>query len=374
MKFYLIKKDCFSKARLGLIQTDHGNIQTPTFMPVASKGYVKSTPIQDLYKISDIILGNTYHLYFQPGIDIIRRTGGIHPFMNWKKPILTDSGGYQVFSMKKINKITDNGVYFKSLLNGSSHFFSPEKSMEIQRMIGGDIIMSFDDCPSYPCSYSEAEQSVDKNLFWLKRCSYFLEKKNELYPHKQGFFPVIQGSIYTDLRKKYIKNMNTIKADGYAIGGLGLGESKKDAYNVINVLTDILPHEKPRYLMGIGNPTDLLEGISMGIDMFDCVIPTRNGRHGMIFTWNGILNIKNKKWKYDCSFLDKNGDSYVDTLYNKSYIRHLFLSKENLGKEIISIHNLSFYYKLISQSRKHIMNNDFLLWKNSITPNLTKRL
>ncbi|WP_185872431.1 tRNA guanosine(34) transglycosylase Tgt [Blattabacterium cuenoti] len=374
MKFDLIKKDRFSKARAGILQTDHGKIETPIFMPVASKGYVKNVPVHDVYQISKIILGNTYHLYLQPGIEIFHKVGGIHSFMNWKESILTDSGGFQIFSMRKLNKITEYGVVFKSIINGSYHFFSPEKSMEIQRFIGGDIIMAFDHFPPFPCSYQEAKTSLEKTHLWLKKCSSYLQKNPEIYNYKQSFFPIIQGSIYPDLRKYSVEKISLLESEGYAIGGLSLGEEKEKTYNITDLLTDLLPKEKPRYLMGVGYPVDILEGISLGIDMFDCVIPTRNGRHGMLFTWNGIMNIKNKKWEKDFSCLDEFGNSYVDKLYSKSYLRHLFLSKENLGKEIASIHNLSFYSNLVKQARVHIMHNKFSSWKKSIIPLLKERL
>ncbi|WP_185869828.1 tRNA guanosine(34) transglycosylase Tgt [Blattabacterium cuenoti] len=374
MKFHLIKTDNFSKARVGILETEHGKIKTPIFMTIASSGFVKSVPIQELYKISDIILGNTYHLYFRPGIKTLHKVGGIHYFMNWKKSILTDSGGFQIFSMRKLNKKTENGVMFKSIINGSYHFFSPEKSMEIQRYIGGDIIMAFDDCPSFPCSYNEAKESVKITHSWLKKCYSYLDKNPEKYNYKQGFFPIIQGSIYPDLRQYSAEKISLLKAEGYAIGGLSLGENKEITFNIIDLLTNVLPKKKPRYLMGVGYPEDLLEGISLGVDMFDCVIPTRNGRHGMLFTWKGIINIKNKKWEKNFSCLDEFGNSYVDKLYSKSYVRHLFLSKENLAKEIASIHNIYFYYNLLKKARIHIMHNNFFSWKKSIIPLLKKRI
>ncbi|AFJ90690.1 tRNA guanosine(34) transglycosylase Tgt [Blattabacterium sp. (Blaberus giganteus)] len=374
MKFNLIKTDCHSKARIGILETDHGKIETPIFMPVASKGYVKSVPIHELYKISKIILGNAYHLHFQPGIEVLHKAGGIHSFLNWKESILTDSGGFQIFSMRKLNKITEDGVVFKSIINGSYHFFSPEKSMEIQRFIGGDIIMAFDDCPPFPCSHTEAKKSVKKTHHWLKKCYSYLQNNPEIYNYQQSFFPIIQGSIYTDLRKYSAEEISLLEAEGYAIGGLSLGEEKEQTHSITNLVTDILPKKKPRYLMGIGNPVDLLEGIALGIDMFDCVLPTRNGRHGMLFTWKGIINIKNKKWEKDYSCLDEFGNSYVDQLYSKSYVRHLFLSRDNLAKEIASIHNLSFYFHLIQEAKIHIMHNNFFHWKKYMIPLLKKRL
>lgn len=374
MEFHLIKTDNYSKARIGVIKTDHGKIKTPAFMPVASKGYVKSVSISELYKMSNIILGNTYHLYLQPGMEVLYEAGGIHSFMNWKESILTDSGGFQIFSMRNLNKITEDGVIFKSIINGSYHFLSPEKSMEIQRFIGGDIIMAFDDCPPFPCSYSLAIKSLKKTHSWLERCYSYLKKNPEKYNYKQSFFPISQGSIYPDLRKYSVEKITSLEVDGYAIGGLSLGEKKEKTYDITNLLTDFLPKNKPRYLMGVGTPVDILEGISTGVDIFDCVIPTRNGRHGMLFTWNGIINIKNNKWKKDFSCLDEFGNSYIDHLYSKSYVRHLFLSKDNLAKEIASIHNLSFYSNLLKQARFHIMNNNFLSWKKSVIPLLRQRL
>ncbi|WP_185859531.1 tRNA guanosine(34) transglycosylase Tgt [Blattabacterium cuenoti] len=374
MKFNLIKTDCFSKARAGIIETDHGEIETPIFMPVASKGYVKTVPIHDLKKISKIILGNTYHLYLQPGIEVFHKAGGIHSFMNWNESILTDSGGFQIFSMRKLNKITENGVVFKSIINGSYHFFSPEKSMNIQRFIGGDIIMAFDDCPPFPCSHQYAKKSIERTHIWLKKCCSYLQENPEIYNYKQSFFPIVQGSIYTDLRRSSAEEISLLESEGYAIGGLSLGEEKEQTHNITDLLTDILPKKKPRYLMGVGNPVDILEGISLGIDMFDCVLPTRNGRHGMLFTWRGIMNIKNKKWEKDFSCLDELGNSYVDQLYSKSYVRHLFLSRDNLAKEIASIHNLSFYSNLIKQARVNIMHNKFSSWKKSVIPLLKERL
>jgi queuine tRNA-ribosyltransferase len=375
MKFSLIKTDRFSKARAGIIETDHGKIETPIFMPVASKGSVKSIPKHELYDIgSKIILGNTYHLYFRPGIEVLHHAGGIHSFMNWKESILTDSGGFQVYSMRKSNKKTEDGVIFKSFINGSSHFFSPEKSMEIQRFIGGDMIMAFDDFPPYPCSYKEAKDSLKITHFWLKRCCSYLKSHPEKYNYKQSFFPIVQGSIYTDLRRYSAEEISLLETEGNAIGGLSLGEDKEKTQYITDIVTDILPKDKPRYLMGVGNPVDILEGISLGIDMFDCVIPTRNGRHGTLFTWKGVLNIKNKKWEKDFSCLDELGNSYVDKNYSKSYVRHLFSSKEYLAKQIASIHNLSFYFNLIKVARNHLMKNTFYSWKKSTIPLLQERL
>ncbi|AGD98274.1 Queuine tRNA-ribosyltransferase [Blattabacterium sp. (Blatta orientalis) str. Tarazona] len=366
MKFNLIKTDRFSKARAGILETDHGKMETPIFMPVASKGSVKSIPTHELYDVgSKIILGNTYHLYFRPGIEVLHHAGGLHSFMNWKESILTDSGGFQIYSMRKSNKITENGVLFKSMINGSFHFFSPEKSMEIQRFIGGDMIMAFDDCPPYPCSYKEAKSSLEKTHLWLRRCYSYLKENPEKYDYKQSFFPIVQGSIYPDLRRCSAEKIALLEeAEGNAIGGLSLGETKEQTQSITDIVTDILPKEKPRYLMGVGNPVDILEGIALGIDMFDCVLPTRNGRHGMLFTWKGIMNIKNKKWEKDFSCLDEYGNSYVDRSYSKSYVRHLFFSKENLAKQIASLHNLSFYLNLMKKARTHLLQETFFLGRN----------
>ncbi|WP_185855012.1 tRNA guanosine(34) transglycosylase Tgt [Blattabacterium cuenoti] len=375
MKFNLIKTDRFSKARAGILKTDHGKMETPIFMPVASKGSIKSIPTHELYDVgSKILLGNTYHLYFRPGIEVLHHAGGLHSFMNWKESILTDSGGFQVYSMRKSNKITENGVLFKSLINGSFHFFSPEKSMEIQRFIGGDMIMAFDDFPPYPCSYKEAKYSLEKTHIWLKRCYSYLKENPEKYDYKQSFFPIVQGSIYPDLRRCSAEKIALLEAEGNAIGGLSLGETKEQTQSITDIVTDILPKEKPRYLMGVGNPVDILEGIALGIDMFDCVLPTRNGRHGMLFTWKGIMNIKNKKWEKDFSCLDEYGNSYVDRSYSKSYVRHLFFSKENLAKQIASLHNLSFYLNLIKKARTHLLQETFYSWKKSVIPLLQERL
>ncbi|WP_185870705.1 tRNA guanosine(34) transglycosylase Tgt [Blattabacterium cuenoti] len=376
MKFHLIKKDNFSKARVGIIETDHGKIETPIFMPVASKGSVKSIPKHELYDVGyKVILGNTYHLYFRPGIEVLFHAGGLHSFMNWKESILTDSGGFQIYSMKKLNKITENGVRFQSIIDGSYHFFSPEKSMEIQRFIGGDMIMALDDCPPFPCSHSNAKSSLQRTHNWLRRCSSFLKKNPEKYGYKQSFFPIVQGSIYPDLRKFSAEEISLLEdTEGNAIGGLSLGEDQEKTQYITDIVTDILPKEKPRYLMGIGRPEEILEGISLGIDMFDCVIPTRNGRHGMLFTWKGIINIKNKKWEKDFSCLDEFGSSYVDKSYSKSYVRHLFYSKEHLAKQIASLHNLSFYFNLIKKARNHLMQETFYSWKKSVIPLLKKRL
>ncbi|WP_185866796.1 tRNA guanosine(34) transglycosylase Tgt [Blattabacterium cuenoti] len=375
MKFNLIKTDRFSKARAGVLETDHGKIETPIFMPVASKGSVKSIPTHELYDIgSKILLGNTYHLYFRPGIKVLHHAGGLHSFMNWKESILTDSGGFQVYSMRKSNKITENGVLFKSLINGSYHFFSPEKSMEIQRLIGGDMIMAFDDFPPYPCSYKEAEYSLEKTHIWLRRCYSYLKENPEKYDYKQSFFPIVQGSIYPDLRRCSAEKIALLEAEGNAIGGLSLGETKEQTQSITDIVTDILPKEKPRYLMGVGNPIDLLEGIALGIDMFDCVLPTRNGRHGMLFTWKGVMNIKNKKWEKDFSCLDEYGNSYVDRSYSKSYVRHLFFAKENLAKQIASLHNLSFYFNLMKKARTNLLQETFSSWKKSVISLLKERL
>ncbi|WP_185882597.1 tRNA guanosine(34) transglycosylase Tgt [Blattabacterium cuenoti] len=376
MKFNLIKKDKFTKSRVGILITDHASMVTPIFMPVATKGAIQCVSKHELENIGyQMILGNAYHLYFYPGLEVLYKIQGLHTFMNWHQSILTDSGGYQIFSMKKLNEITEDGVKFRSIFNGSIHFFYPEKSMKIQRIIGGDLIMAFDDCPPYPCSYIEAKKSLIRTHIWLKRCDNYLNNNPEIYNHKQSFFPIIHGSVYSDLRQFSVETVSLLKEyDGYAIGGLSLGEPQEKTQYITNLITDQLPENKPRYLMGVGNPANILEAISLGIDMFDCVIPTRNGRHGLLFTWQGILNIKNSKWKKDFSCLDEFGSSYVDKIYSKSYVRHLFSSKENLAQQIATIHNLAFYFNLMKTAREKILNNTFLHWKQSIIPRLMHRL
>jgi queuine tRNA-ribosyltransferase len=376
MNFTLHTTDSKSKARAGSIETDHGKIETPIFMPVGTVASVKTVHQRELKEDvkAQIILGNTYHLYLRPGTSILEGAGGLHKFMGWDRPILTDSGGYQVYSLSGTNKITEEGVAFKSHIDGSKHFFSPEKSMEIQRSIGADIIMAFDECPPYPSTYEYARNSMDMTHRWLQRCVDWLDQNPPLYGHQQSLFPIVQGSTFKDLRAKSAETIASFTADGYAIGGLSVGEPHEDMYAMSELVCDILPTEKPRYLMGVGTPANLLENIALGVDMFDCVMPTRNGRNGMLFTSEGIINIKNKKWEDDFSPVDPNGTSFVDSDYSKAYLRHLFAANEYLGRQIASLHNLSFYLWLMGEARKHILERDFTAWKNVMVKKLQTRL
>ncbi|MCF6279637.1 MAG: tRNA guanosine(34) transglycosylase Tgt [Flavobacteriaceae bacterium] len=376
MKFELKGKDKSSSARAGVMTTDHGVIETPIFMPVGTVGTVKGVHQRELEEEinSDIILGNTYHLYLRPKIDILQQAGGLHKFMNWKRPILTDSGGYQVYSLSGRRKIKEEGVKFKSHIDGSYHFFTPENVMEIQRKIGADIIMAFDECTPYPCDYNYAKRSMHMTHRWLKRCINHLEKTPLTYDYNQTFFPIVQGSTYKDLRKQSAEFIASVGAEGNAIGGLSVGEPAEEMYAMTEVVTAILPEDKPRYLMGVGTPINILENIALGIDMFDCVMPTRNARNGMLFTAYGSINIKNKKWENDFSAIDEMGISYVDTYYSKAYLRHLFAAKELLGKQIASIHNLGFYLWLTREARKHILAGDFTEWKNKMVKQMNNRL
>ena len=356
MNFNLKSKDPNSKARSGLINTDHGVIQTPIFMPVGTAGTVKSVSQNDLEDQvnAQIILGNTYHLYLRPGLDLLEKIGGIHRFISWNRPILTDSGGYQVYSLSARRKITEDGVKFKSHIDGSSHFFTPENVMDIQKSIGADIIMAFDECTPYPCDYSYAKSSTQMTHRWLKRCINSFNNSPNKYNYSQSLFPIVQGSTYSDLRKQSAEVVANFDLPGNAIGGLSVGEPHDLMYKHTEEVCDILPELKPRYLMGVGTPSNLLECIALGVDMFDCVMPTRNARNGMLFTSEGFINIKNKKWENDFSEIDLNGTSFVDKRYSKSYLRHLFISKEMLGPQIASIHNLSFYLCLVKYTRKNI--------------------
>ncbi|WP_457617546.1 tRNA guanosine(34) transglycosylase Tgt, partial [Lutibacter sp.] len=344
MQFELKKTDAQSKARAGIITTDHGTIETPIFMPVGTVGTVKGVHQTELKNEinPDIILGNTYHLYLRPKTAILEQAGGLHKFMNWDRNILTDSGGYQVYSLSSRRKIKEEGVKFKSHIDGSYHTFTPENVMEIQRIIGADIIMAFDECTPYPCDYSYAKRSMHMTHRWLKRCITHLDKTPYKYDYSQAFFPIVQGSTYKDLRKQSAEFIASVGAEGNAIGGLSVGEPAEEMYEMTEIVTGILPKDKPRYLMGVGTPINILENISLGIDMFDCVMPTRNARNGMLFTAHGTINIKNKKWENDFSAIDEMGITFVDTMYSKAYLRHLFASKELLGKQIASIHNLGF--------------------------------
>lgn len=374
-KIFNIDKATEGKARAGVITTDHGEIQTPIFMPVGTVASVKTVHQRELREDikAQIILGNTYHLYLRPGMEVMEAAGGLHQFMNWQKPILTDSGGFQVFSLADSRKITEEGAKFKSHIDGSYHFISPEISMEIQRKIGADIFMAFDECTPYPCEYHQAKKSMEMTHRWLKRCMDWCEENPPIYGYQQYLFPIVQGSTYSDLRKISAEVISEADCAGNAIGGLSVGEPEEEMYRITDEVTDILPKEKPRYLMGVGTPWNILESIGLGIDMMDCVMPTRNARNGMLFTWDGVINIRNEKWKKDFSPLDESGTAFVDFEYSKAYLRHLFVAKEYLGKQIASIHNLAFYLDLVTQARKHILAGDFYEWKNAVVPRLRQR-
>jgi queuine tRNA-ribosyltransferase len=376
MNFDLKITDPKSKARAGVITTDHGTIETPIFMPVGTVGTVKGVHQTELKNEinPDIILANTYHLYLRPKTNILEQAGGLHKFMNWDRNILTDSGGYQVYSLSGRRKIEEEGVKFKSHIDGSMHFFTPENVMEVQRTIGADIIMAFDECTPYPCDYNYAKRSMHMTHRWLDRCMNHLEKLPFKYGHEQTFFPIVQGSTYKDLRRQSAEYIANAGAQGNAIGGLSVGEPAEEMYAMTEVVTEILPEDKPRYLMGVGTPINILENIALGIDMFDCVMPTRNARNGMLFTAHGSINIKNKKWENDFSPIDDMDITYVDTLYSKAYLRHLFAAKEMLGKQIASIHNLGFYVWLTREARKHILAGDFREWKDKMVKQMDKRL
>lgn len=376
MEFKLNKKDPHSKARAGEINTDHGKIQTPIFMPVGTAATVKAVHQRELSEDikAQIILGNTYHLYLRPGLETIKLAGGLHKFNGWDKPILTDSGGYQVYSLTEVRKIKEEGVTFKSHIDGSKHLFTPENVMDIQRVIGADIIMAFDECTPYPCDYHYARRSIDMTHRWLKRCINRFDETVPHYGYSQTLFPIVQGSVYKDLRVKSAEFIATQNQEGNAIGGLSVGEPAEEMYAMTEVVCNILPEEKPRYLMGVGTPINLLENIALGIDMFDCVMPTRNGRNGMLFTRNGIINIKNEKWKNDFSPIEAESDLFSDLNYSKAYLRHLIHSKEILGAQIASLHNLHFYIWLVGKAREKIINGDFYVWKNKMVQVLGVKL
>ena len=376
MNFELLSTDAASHARAGRITTDHGVIETPIFMPVGTVASVKGVQQRELSEDinADIILGNTYHLYLRPTTSILEHSGGLHKFMHWDRNILTDSGGYQVYSFSSTRKIKEEGVRFKSHIDGSYHFFSPEKSMEIQRSIGADIIMAFDECTPYPCEYPYAKRSMHMTHRWLDRCISYLQENAPKYGYNQSLFPIVQGSVYADLRRASAEYIASKGADGNAIGGLSVGEPAEKMYEITELVCDILPKDKPRYLMGVGTPINILENIALGVDMFDCVMPTRNARNGMLFTAHGTINIKNKKWENDFSPIDENGYTFVDTYYTKAYLRHLFAAEESLGKQIASIHNLGFYLWLVREARKHILQGDFSQWKNQMVSQMNNRL
>ena len=376
MKFTLEHKDTKSKARTGLIKTDHGEIQTPIFMPVGTAGSVKAVHQRELtYDVkAQIILGNTYHLYLRPGLDILEKAGGLHRFNGWSGPILTDSGGYQVFSMEDNRKITEEGVLFRSHIDGSKHHFTPENVMDTQRIIGADIVMAFDECTPYPSDDAYARQSMERTHRWLDRCIDRFDATEGKYGYSQTLFPIVQGSMNRDLRKLSAEFVASRERGGNAIGGLSVGEPAEVMYEMTDIITDILPSDKPRYLMGVGTPANILEGIALGIDMFDCVMPTRNARNGMLFTSEGIMNMRNEKWKDDFSPIDTTINSDVSSFYSKAYLRHLTISKEILAAQIASIHNLSFYLWLVDQAREKIKAGEFAAWKDMMVKKVNTRL
>lgn len=374
--FNLIHTDPQSAARAGVVHTDHGDILTPIFMPVGTVGTVKGVHKRDLIDDihAQIILGNTYHLYLRPGTNILHQAGGLHRFEGWTKPILTDSGGYQVFSLTQIRKMTEEGVRFSSHIDGRKLLFTPESVMDIERQIGADIMMAFDECCPGTADRTYATESMNRTHRWLDRCIARFDSTDDVYDYHQHLFPIVQGCIYLDLRQEAAKRLRDLDRDGYAIGGLAVGEPAEKMYEMIEVVNDILPEDKPRYLMGVGTPWNILEGIERGVDMFDCVMPTRNGRNGMIFTRNGVMNMRNKKWESDFTPLDPEGTSYVDAQYTRAYVRHLIHSDEMLGLEILSIHNLAFYLWLVGEARQHILMGDFRSWKEDTLRRVMTRL
>ncbi len=374
--FTLVHTDPQSAARAGIIHTDHGDIETPIFMPVGTVGTVKGVHKRDLLDDiqAQIILGNTYHLYLRPGTAILHKAGGLHRFEGWNRPILTDSGGYQVFSLAGIRKMKEEGVEFSSHIDGRKLFFSPEGVMDIQREIGADIIMAFDECTPGTADYQYAKTSMERTHRWLDRCIKRFDETENLYGYRQHLYPIVQGCVYPDLRTEAAKRLRDLDRDGYSIGGLAVGEPEEKMYEMIAVVNDILPTTKPRYLMGVGTPWNILNAIELGVDQFDCVMPTRNGRNGQIFTWQGVMNMRNKKWEDDFTELDPTGTSYVDHEYTRAYVRHLIHAEEMLGLEILSIHNLAFYLSLVRTARAHILQGDFKQWKDSVTPQLMQRL
>ena len=374
--FDLLHTDALTCARAGVVHTDHGDIQTPIFMPVGTVGTVKGvqrTFLEEDIK-AQIILGNTYHLYLRPGTEILHKAGGLHKFEGWTRPILTDSGGFQVFSLTDIRKMTEEGVQFSSHIDGRKLMFTPESVMDIEREIGADIMMAFDECCPGTADRTYAQKSMERTHRWLDRCIARFDSTPDLYGYKQHLFPIVQGCVYPDLRQDAAKRLRDLDRDGYAIGGLAVGEPTEDMYAMIEVVNDILPQHKPRYLMGVGTPWNILEAIERGVDMFDCVMPTRNGRNGMIFTQNGVMNLRNKKWENDFTELDPCGTSFVDHHYTRAYVRHLIHAQEMLGLEILSIHNLAFYLWLVGEARQHILAGDFKSWKDDIMPRLMQRM
>ena len=376
MHFDLISQDSETKARIGLLHTDHGTIETPIFMPVGTAGTVKGVHQQELRDDiqAQIILGNTYHLFLRPGTQVIENAGGLHQFIGWERPILTDSGGYQVYSLSGTRKIKEEGVKFQSHLDGSYHVFTPERAIDIQRSIGADIIMAFDECTPYPCEYSYAKQSMHMTHRWLKRCFEQMDRTEPKYGYDQGLFPIVQGSVYKDLRTESAETIASHNAIGNAIGGLSVGEPEEELYEMTDHVCNILPKDKPRYLMGVGTPWNILECIALGIDMMDCVMPSRNARHGLLFTKNGTINIKNEKWANDFSPIDGSSDVWVDQVYTKAYLRHLIKSGEYLGVQVATIHNLAFYLWLVKEAREKIKSGEFNSWKNKLVPQMKQRL
>ena len=376
MKFTIASNDPKSSARAGFLQTDHGLIETPIFMPVGTAGTVKACHIRDVRDEvkAQIILGNTYHLYLRPGLGVLEAAGGLHKFNGWDRPILTDSGGFQVFSLTGIRKMKEEGVEFRSHVDGSKHMFTPERVMDIERSIGADIMMAFDECTPGTADFNYAKQSMERTHRWLDRCVKRFDETEPLYGYQQSLFPIVQGCVYRDLREKSAEFIASKNADGNAIGGLAVGEPTEKMYEMIELVNAILHKDKPRYLMGVGTPANILEGISRGVDMFDCVMPTRNGRNGMIFTSEGIINLKNEKWKYDFSPVDPNGETFVDSQYTRAYLRHLFVAGESLGPMIASLHNIGFYLWLVREARKHILAGDFAEWRDMMLVKVTNRL
>ena len=376
MKFSLTKNDTLSNARAGVLTTDHGQIETPIFMPVGTVGSVKASHVRDLEEEikAQIILGNTYHLYLRPGLDVIKAAGGLHKFNGWKRPILTDSGGFQVFSLTDIRKMKEEGVGFKSHIDGSKHIFTPENVMDIERTIGADIIMAFDECTPGTADFRYAKESMERTHRWLDRCWKRFDETEPIYDYNQSLFPIVQGCVYPELRKRSAEYITKHEADGYAIGGLAVGEPTEQMYEMIEVVNAVLPTDKPRYLMGVGTPINILEGIDRGVDMFDCVMPTRNGRNAQIFTSEGTINLRNKKWEDDFSPLDPNGVSFVDSLYTKAYVHHLVTCKEMLAAQIASLHNIAFYLWLGGEARRHIIEGDWATWKAEMVQKLGRRL
>ena len=376
MEFKIEATAPYTAARAGEITTDHGKIPTPIFMPVGTVGSVKAVHMRELRDDikAKIILGNTYHLYLRPGLDVLRQAGGLHKFNSWEGPILTDSGGFQVFSLSANRKLKEEGAWFRSHIDGSKHLFTPENVVDIQRVIGADIMMALDECAPGTADYDYAKKSLGLTHRWLTRGWKHYNETEGIYGYKQAYFPIVQGCVYPDLRKESAKFITDLGAEGNAIGGLAVGEPTEKMYEMIEVVNDILPVDKPRYLMGVGTPANILEAIDRGVDMMDCVMPTRNGRNGMLFTRNGIMNMRNKKWADDFSPLDPGGASFVDEAYSKAYVRHLFISQEILAMQIASIHNLAFYLWLVSEARKHIIEGDFKTWKEEMVINVTRRL